>query len=80
MQKARGQEQLLPFCYLKPKVSLKDSVSGEEREEQQQQRPRRPPTGLAAATTSISPLADRPLSHVLRITLTHLGIKPKSQK
>lgn len=27
-----------------------------------------PPTGLAAGTTTISPLADRPLSHLLRIT------------
>lgn len=36
---------------------------------EEQQRPTCPPAGLAAGTTSMSPLADRPLSHFLRITL-----------
>lgn len=35
----------------------------------EQQRPTCPPAGLAAGTTSMSLLADRPLSHFLRITL-----------
>lgn len=65
---ARSQQQLLPP---ELKVPLKDTVSGEgEGEgEEEQQRPTCPPAGLAAGPTSISPLADRRLSHFLRITL-----------
>lgn len=63
----RGEEQLCRSVTWTEGFSERHCLRRAKEEEQQ--RPTCPPTGLAAGTTTISPLADRPLSHLLRITL-----------